>query len=109
MFKSDGVTLRQGLVRVGGIGDGDGMAAFADKVESTRLSMRLAWREELRELGNFGSGQLGIGKLDAGDVGGVKVYRLGTCGSDNGALGLGPARAIGVGEVDVEVGSAAIV
>ena len=37
------------------------------------------------------------------------AFRLGTSGSDDGAFGLGTARAFEVGELDVDVGSASIV
>ena len=59
---------------------------------------------ELRQFRN-----LRLGELDAGDFFAGKVFvKFGTFGSDDGALGLGLARAIGVGGVDVEVGSAVI-
>ena len=78
--------------------------------------MWLAWWEEFREFGNFGFCEVGIGKHDGADVGAVRVhgdnlskFGLGTSGSDDAAFGLQVARVLVVGEVEAEVGSAAIV
>lgn len=97
-------------------GDRNGMTAFVDWVGSSRLSLWLAWWEEVREFGNFGSCEIGIGKHDGADVGAARVcgenvskFGLGTSGSNDAALGLQVARVLVVGEVEGEVGSAAIV